>query len=282
LLHALSSAPSSTLRASNEKSSSGNFKGGDLKQQKGLPTLWAFCVLFIFQILIGQTTTKKQGGPPDASHSSKKSSDSSSPVDQVKLKDEIGKFVPTFYRILDEDSTEWPAEPATVGLDNCDGEYIASVSQTFKHHLDIEGSARLHGGQIVNVGGTHDGERCWLEPSTAPFGLGEDGNGLIPYRSLAVDPNVVKLGTILYIPALDGIRLPSGEVHDGLVIAHDTGSAIIGYRIDVFVGFENDVDNSLTQSGQIENMEALSVYEVDDETADEIRRKFEGHLAVDQ
>ncbi|MDX6712374.1 MAG: hypothetical protein QOH96_3390 [Blastocatellia bacterium] len=253
-----------------------------MKQQKGLRPLWAFCVLFIFQILIGQASTKKQAEPPDASHSSKKSSDSSKAVDHVKLKDEIGKFVPTFYRILDEDSTEWPAEPATVGLDSCDGEYIASVSRTFKHHLDIEGSGRLHGGHIVNSGGTHDGESCWLEPSKAPFGLGEDGNGLIPYRSLAVDPNVVKLGTVLYIPALDGIRLPSGEVHDGLVIAHDTGSAIIGYRIDVFVGFENDVDNSLTQSGQIGNMEALSVYKVDDETADEIRHKFEGHLAVDQ
>jgi 3D (Asp-Asp-Asp) domain-containing protein len=169
-----------------------------------------------------------------------------------------------------------------VGLDSCDGEYIASVSRTFKHHLDIEGSGRLHGGQVVNVGGTYDGERCWLEPTKAPYGLGEDGNGLIPYRSLAVDPNVVKLGTILYLPALDGIRLPSGEVHDGFVIAHDTGSAIIGYRIDVFVGFENDVENSLTQSGQIENMEALSVYEVDDVTADKVRRKFEGHLAVDE
>ena len=250
--------------------------------KKGLSILWAFCVLFIFQFLIGQAETKIQAGPFDASPSFIDLSDRSKVDAHVKLKDEIGKFVPTFYRILDEDSSEWPAEPATVGLDSCDGEYIASVSRTFKHHLDIEGSGRLHGGHIVNVGGTHDGERCWLEPSKAPFGLGEDGNGLIPYRSLAVDPNVVKLGTVLYIPALDGIRLPSGEVHDGLVIAHDTGSAIIGYRIDVFVGFENDVDNTLTQSGQIENLEALSVYKVDDETADEIRHKFEDHLAVDQ
>ena len=53
-----------------------------------------------------------------------------------------------------------------------------------------------------------------------------------------------------------------------------TGSAIIGYRIDVFVGFENDVDNSLTNSGRIGNMESLSVYDVDDETASKVKQRF--------
>jgi 3D (Asp-Asp-Asp) domain-containing protein len=245
-----------------------------LKQQKGFPELLAFCVLLVFQSLIGQSEIKKPVTPPDGSHSSIKFSDSSNAVPRANLKGEIGLFSPTFYRILDEDSPEWTDEPPTVELRGCDGEYIASVSQTYKHHLDIEGSGRLRSGQVVNIGGTHDGERCWLEPSKAPYGLGEDGNGLIPYRSLAVDPSVIKLGTVLYIPALNGIRLPTGETHDGLVIAHDTGSAIVGYRIDVFVGFENDVDNSLTNSGRIGNMESLSVYDVDDETASKVKQRF--------
>jgi 3D (Asp-Asp-Asp) domain-containing protein len=245
-----------------------------LKKQKGFPALLAFCILLVFQSLIGQSEIKKHVAPPDTSHSSIKFSESSNADIRANLKGEIGTFSPTFYRILDEDSPEWTAEPPTVELRGCDGEYIASVSQRYKHHLDIEGSGRLRGGLVVNIGGTHDGERCWLQPSEAPYGLGEDGNGLIPYRSLAVDPRVIKLGTVLYIPALDGIRLPNGELHDGLVIAHDTGSAIIGYRIDVFVGFENDVDNSLTNSGRIGNMESLSIYEVNDETASKVRQRF--------
>jgi 3D (Asp-Asp-Asp) domain-containing protein len=51
---------------------------------------------------------------------------------------------------------------------------------------------------------------------------------LRPYQSIAVDPNVIPLGSRVYIPAYrhDG--------HGGWFTARDTGGAILGRRIDVY------------------------------------------------
>jgi 3D (Asp-Asp-Asp) domain-containing protein len=191
----------------------------------------------------------------------------------------LGAFRPTFYRILDESNPEWPAEPATEPLLTLDGKLIARVGPTFKHQLDIEGSGRLRDGRVVNFEEKREGSWRYLVVRDAPYGIGEDGYRLIPFRTIAVDPKVIKLGTVLYIPALKGIRLPSGEVHDGFVFAHDTGQGIDGNRIDVFVGFEVDVDNTLTRSGQIVNMQPTCVYQVDAATSVQVRRRFRSRYA---
>jgi 3D (Asp-Asp-Asp) domain-containing protein len=61
---------------------------------------------------------------------------------------------------------------------------------------------------------------------------------LMPYRTIAVDPKKIKMGTVLYVPALrdHGFWL-DGElfVHDGYVVAGDRGGAIKGDHIDMFV-----------------------------------------------
>ena len=181
--------------------------------------------------------------------------------------DLIGEFAPTFYRTLDEASAEWPAEERTEELRTRSGSLIARVAPAFKKQLDIEGSARLSGGRVVNFDQKINGRWSYLVAMDAPYGLDALGHKLIPYRTIAVDPDVIKLGTVVYIPALDGIRLPSGKTHDGLCLAQDTGQGIEGARIDVFVGFENDVNNTLTRSGRIVDMRPLNVYRVDSETA---------------
>jgi 3D (Asp-Asp-Asp) domain-containing protein len=179
--------------------------------------------------------------------------------------DLIGEFAPTFYRTLDEGSAEWPAEERTEELRTRSGSLIARVAPAFKRQLDIEGSARLSDGRVVNFDEKVQGRWTYLVATDAPYGLDALGHKLIPYRTIAVDPDVIELGTVVYIPALDGIRLPSGEIHDGLCLAQDTGQGIEGACIDVFVGFENDVDNTLTRSGKIVNMRPLRLYRVDSE-----------------
>jgi 3D (Asp-Asp-Asp) domain-containing protein len=47
------------------------------------------------------------------------------------------------------------------------------------------------------------------------------------YRSIAVDPSYIPMGSRVYIPAYRGI---SG----GWFVAQDTGGAIIGRHVDVF------------------------------------------------
>jgi 3D (Asp-Asp-Asp) domain-containing protein len=190
-----------------------------------------------------------------------------------------GGFAPTFYRILDEGAAEWKEEARTEALLTVGGTLIARVTPSFKRQLDIEGSARLRDGRIVNIHQKIDGSWRYMVARNAPFGLGLDGYKLIPYRTLAVDPEVIRPGTVLYLPALDGVRLPSGEIHDGFMFAHDEGQGIKGNRIDVFVGYESDVDNTLTRSGRIEDMNRVEVYQVDDETARRLNMKYRRQFA---
>src|SRR5205085_4697428 len=186
----------------------------------------------------------------------------------------IDEFAPTFSRILDEDADEWPDEERTEALQTRKGNLLAYVAPAFKAKLDVEGSARLRDGRVVNFDQKYDGRWTYLVTRNAPYGISARGYKLIPYRTLAVDPHVVPLGTVVYLPALDGVRLPSGEIHDGFCLTDDTGQGIDGRRIDVFVGFENDEDNTLTRSGRIADMEPVRVYRVDSETARRVRARF--------
>jgi len=184
----------------------------------------------------------------------------------------LGTFVPTFYRVLDE--TKWPTGERTEELFTREGQLIARVAPDFRRQLDTEGSARLRDGRIVNIEERVGGGMRYLVVRGAPFGVGAPGYRLVPYRTLAVDPRRIKLGTVLYIPALVGIPLPTGEVHDGFGFAHDTGRGITGNRIDIFVGFEGDRDNTFTRSGRIESQERTPVYTVDGATARAVNARF--------
>ncbi len=61
---------------------------------------------------------------------------------------------------------------------------------------------------------------------------------LMAFRTIAVDPDKFKMGTVFYIPALRGLGFwKDGELfaHDGYVVASDRGGAIEGNHIDMFV-----------------------------------------------
>ncbi|MEN9827239.1 MAG: hypothetical protein RI953_2984 [Pseudomonadota bacterium] len=72
------------------------------------------------------------------------------------------------------------------------------------------------------------------------FGDGVQGYHLKPYRTIAVDPAYVPYGSVIFIPAARGVNivLPNGRqtVHDGYFFAADTGGALHGKHIDVFIG----------------------------------------------
>jgi 3D (Asp-Asp-Asp) domain-containing protein len=48
------------------------------------------------------------------------------------------------------------------------------------------------------------------------------------YRSIAVDPGVIPLGSRVYVPAY------RDDGYDGWFVAQDTGGAITGHHIDVY------------------------------------------------
>lgn len=84
---------------------------------------------------------------------------------------------------------------------------------------------------------THDGFNIVTQAkelkveATAYYGDGITSIGTkpTPYRTIAVDPKVIPYGSIVYIPE-----------YKALFRAEDTGSAIKGKRIDIFLSNEEE------------------------------------------
>ncbi len=133
-----------------------------------------------------------------------------------------------------------PPEMVTIYNGTC--EPITEVTRDFAAQLSLQGTGKLKDGRVLNVWGHC---RCDHTPCfkviAEKWGTAGTGRPLQPFRTVAVDPKVVKLGTLLYIPLLEGRTMPGrapwgGFVHDGCVIADDTGGGIDGNQLDLFVG----------------------------------------------
>ena len=78
---------------------------------------------------------------------------------------------------------------------------------------------------------------------SSDFGDGVLNYRLVPYRTIAVDPNKIPYGTVLFLPESRGtvIHLADGTtcLHDGYFFAGDTGGAIKTNHIDVFTGVDS-------------------------------------------
>lgn len=120
-----------------------------------------------------------------------------------------------------------------------DGYFIARVPERFAWSLRMEGSGVMLDGRIYNYHGAcgYGYGTCFqqVDPSEFPFGRGAGTRPLIPFKSVAVDQRVIKLGEPLYLPELDGVPLPDGSIHDGCVRADDVGGAIKKREMDFFV-----------------------------------------------
>ena len=134
---------------------------------------------------------------------------------------------------------------------------LAHVSRKFRYQMALQGTGRLRDGRVINVAGRCKCKPCFhVLPAHRQWGMGGSGIPLEPFRSVAVDPAKVRLGTLLYIPALDGLQMPGREpvggfVHDGCVIAADTGGNIDGAQIDLFVARRAYFNGLVRRSGGI-------------------------------
>lgn len=133
-----------------------------------------------------------------------------------------------------------PPDKVTLYTDEC--HTIADVSPEFASELTLQGTGKLHDGRVLNISGHC---RCGHSPcfnvTANQWGTSGTGRPLQPFRTVAVDPKVIKLGTLLYVPLLEGRTMPGrtpwgGYVHDGCVVADDTGGGIDGNQLDLFVG----------------------------------------------
>lgn len=176
----------------------------------------------------------------------------------------IGEFQVTMYYIAAEDEVDGLRRRAAPANDNADTtlaaiadtpvpdlvpmfakncEPLVHVSPAFAASTRLQGTGRLRDGRLINVAGKCAcAAMCFhIPPRQHEWGTGGTGRPLVPFRMVAVDPRVVKLGSLLYLPDLDGVRMPGrppagGFIHDGCVVAADTGGGIKGRELDLFVG----------------------------------------------
>ncbi|HUQ08217.1 MAG TPA: 3D domain-containing protein [Kofleriaceae bacterium] len=200
----------------------------------------------------------------------------STPLEEIapeKAEKNLGKFQLTLYHVADEDevartppkkkhrgsksddvmvkvandntaaATMAAGVPDLVPLYDKKCAVLGNVSRPFAAQLALQGTGRLRDGRMLNVAGKCTCPRtpCFhVLPPHRKWGMGGSGQPLEPFRTVAVDPKRIKLGSLLYIPVLDGVRMPGrapvgGFIHDGCVVAGDTGGGIQGAQLDLFV-----------------------------------------------
>ena len=159
------------------------------------------------------------------------------PAHQPPAGKPMGRFKLTYYWM--------PAEtggPRKVQLYNKWCRPVVRVSRGFERRLRLEGGGRLRDGRVLTYSG-----RCGCAHSPCfrvarrghSWGTGVHERPLSPFRSVAVDPAHVSIGSVLYIPELDGLTMPGrppygGFVHDGCVVADDQGGGVRGRQLDLF------------------------------------------------
>jgi len=161
------------------------------------------------------------------------------PADAAPAGDLLGLFQLTYYWVAYEG--DYPGVPDTDIYDP-DCNVLATVTADFADNLALEGTGRLLDGRVLNYWGSCacPSSPCFHEvDADHPWGVGVQNRALAPFRSVAVDSDVIPYGTQLYAPDLDGVLMPGDApwgdfVHDGCLSADDTGGAIIGMHIDFF------------------------------------------------
>lgn len=152
----------------------------------------------------------------------------------------LGSFDLTYYWLAAEKRKRKQADVQLYRSKGC--RPLAKVTPDFAARARLEGAGRLTNGRIITLTGACS---CPTSPcfrNARPghrWGTGVEERPLSPFRSVAVDPKHVAIGSLLYIPELDGLTMPGRKpygdfVHDGCVVADDRGGGVKGQKIDLF------------------------------------------------
>lgn len=176
----------------------------------------------------------------------------------------LAKLRNTYYYVVLE--AEYAKDPVDAVILDMSDNVLARVSKRFKRALNIEGSGRLIDGRVVNYAGIRNKEVRYRF-TQSPYGDGVGTCPLIPFHTIAVDPNLIPMGSVVRIDETVGMALPDGSIHDGLWRAEDVGGAIQKDRVDLFVGDGEQGGQVLTAHG-IRHLQALTVRLVAEPTPD--------------
>jgi len=148
-------------------------------------------------------------------------------------REKVGRAVLTFYWVVDESSSRYDGKRDNE-LRDTRGRVIAQTHARFRKDLVMEGTGWLRDGRTVRFDRTVSGEHRF-RVTRSRYGVTATGCPAEPYRTVAIDPRFVKLGSKIYIPQLKNTVLPDGSKHDGIFAANDRGN-FSGAHVDIFVG----------------------------------------------
>lgn len=160
----------------------------------------------------------------------------------------LGTFRNTYYDFPNEADMTGGARTR---LMNAACQPIAEVPRAFHDAVCVQGSGSLARGGTVSFAKRdcacadvcpRTGQRiCFeaLDRATFPWGRGAAGVPIAPLRSVAADTKVLPMGTVLYIPELDGAESMTNDTssaHDGCFVVEDRGLKVQGEHVDIFTG----------------------------------------------
>lgn len=140
-----------------------------------------------------------------------------------------------------------PISPPLLHRDWCEAALQGSVSvrqggkATAYVYVDSKGPEQANCDQWL--GSLSDGiknatRRARFMKVNHPLGCGVRNHPLVPFRTIAVDPDMIPLDSVVFVPELRGREFEYEDqtfIHDGYLFAGDRGGAIKGRHIDVFL-----------------------------------------------
>jgi len=150
----------------------------------------------------------------------------------------LGRFKVTYYWAVEE--TEYPTSRSSP-IYLADGQLLGRFSSAFVKAFRVEAAACLKDGRRISY--LKKANRAKVVDQF----LGCGGHTLAELKSIAVDPRLIPLGSIVYIPQAENVVV-DGQTMSGVFYAHDVGSAIKGKHIDLFVGRKKNTD-AFTSAG---------------------------------
>lgn len=160
----------------------------------------------------------------------------------------LGKFKITYYWVVEE--ADYP-KTRTTPLYTVNGKLLGKFCPSFVKELKTESAAHLRDGRCISY--LKKQNRVMIVDRF----LGYGGYTLTELKSVAVDPKVIPLGSRLFIPQFERVKLNEKELN-GIFYAHDIGSGVKGNHLDIFLG-KKDYMKLLASAG-IKSSGVVDVY----------------------
>jgi 3D (Asp-Asp-Asp) domain-containing protein len=170
------------------------------------------------------------------------------PAPEVPAARYMGKFKTTFYWVVEE--KDYP-QSRSVPLYDESGSLVGKFPGAFVQDFKREAAAKLADGRCISY--LKKANRVKVGDKF----LGTNGFCLTELKSIAVDPRVIPLGSLVYIPQAASVVV-DGKRLTGVFRAHDIGSAVQGKHIDIFVGSKGNCD--AFQSAGVRSTGSVDVY----------------------